>query len=652
MKQAKKREFLELISPEKAQNIILDNFSWSPESEIQNLDQVKGRVLAKDVIAHIDSPPFDRSLMDGFAVRAEDTFDIDETHPKAFKIIDTVPAGRISRKKLLEPMTCIEISTGAPIPSGANAVVMVEYSSKKSKEEVEIFRPVALYENIDHSGSDIMYGETVLHDGDILTPVRLGMLAALGIAQVEVRTRLKIGILSSGDELRPVGEKLDAGCLYDSNSTVLAALVEDTGAKAIRLGICRDDPEIFKKEISKHLPEIDILIISGGTSAGEGDYSYRVISELGGKLLFHGVSLKPGKPLAVGIVNDKLIITLPGFPASAIFSFNTVIRPLLHKWTQRPINEKMKIQARLRQKIRSISGRMQFKLVYVMKEAEKYFAFPIAGNSGSVSMLEKADGYIIIPEEVEFLHPDEEVEVTLLREELLLNDIIFVGSHDYVIDKLFHEFRLKFPGYHVKQIYTGSTGGFAAMSNSACDIAGVHLLDPETSTYNTHFIDKWQLKDKVKLIKGYKRRQGLYVAKGNPKNITGLKDLFRDDIEFLNRNKGSGTRILLDILIENLRQQKFSTEDSINISKEQINGYQIVAYSHSATASAVARGKVDVSIGIEQFAKIFGTEFIPLAVEEYDLLVTNKSLDKLAMKELLKIFKSEAFQSVIKTTIK
>ncbi|MHA1331742.1 MAG: molybdopterin biosynthesis protein [Candidatus Hodarchaeales archaeon] len=650
MKKAKKREFLKLISPEQAQSIILENFSWSPKSEIKNLDQIKGRILSKDVTAHIDSPPFDRSLMDGFAVRAEDTFDIDETHPKTFRIIDTLPAGKISSKKLLEPMTCIEISTGAPIPSGANAVVMVEYSSKKSKEKVEIFRPVTLYENIDHSGSDIMYGETVLHEGDLLTPVRLGMLAALGIAQVNVKTQLKVGILSSGDELRPVGENLNAGCLYDSNSTILAALVEDTGAIPIRLGICPDDPEIFKQRISSHLPEIDILIISGGTSAGEGDYSYRVITELGGELLFHGVSLKPGKPLAVGIVNDKLIITLPGFPASAIFSFNTVIKPLLHKWTQRPINEKLKIKTLLRQKIRSISGRTQFKLVYIRKEDEYYYAFPITGKSGSVSMLEKADGYIIIPEEVEYLHPDEEVEVTLLREELLLADIVFVGSHDYVIDQLFHEFRLKFPRFHVKQIYTGSTGGFTAMSNSACDIAGVHLLDPETSTYNNTFIDKWQLRDKITLVKGYQRRQGLYVAKGNPKNITGLKDLFRDDIEFLNRNKGSGTRILLDILLENLRQQKFSTEDSINIPKEQINGYQAVAYSHSATASAVARGKVDVSIGIEQFARIFGTEFIPLAIEEYDLLITNKSLEKPAMKELLKIFKSEAFQSVIKTT--
>lgn len=648
MNLGKKREFLELVTINTAKKIVQQNYSWIPSIEIKTLHQVKGRILSKDIIADIDTPPFDRSLMDGFAVRAEDTFEIEELRPRTFRIIETLQAGKISQKTLLQPFTAIEIATGASIPRGANAVVMVEYTSKISDEEVEIFRAVAPYENIDSAGSDIMYGETLLHEGDILTPVRLGILAALGIDKVEVYSKLNIGILSSGDEIRPPGDPLDPGCLYDSNLTVLSALVEDTGAITIPLGICPDDPEILKQTIMKHLDKLDILLISGGTSAGEGDYSYRVIKELGGELLFHGVSMKPGKPLAAGVVDGLLIFTLPGFPASTIFSFQTIISPLLHMWARKPIPSGKKLQAVIKQKIRSISGRTQFKLVHVTKEEKKYHAYPIKGASGSVSMLERADGYITIPESVEYLNPGDHVEVTLLREKFQLPDIIFIGSHDFVIDYLFQEFRKSHPECITRQNYTGSTGGFSAMSLGECDIAGVHLLDNETQKYNLTFLDKWKLIGNITLIKGYKRNQGLYVAKGNPKGVTGLEDLLRDDIKFLNRNEGSGTRILLDLKLKNLNPRASQTFQEI---QQAIQGYNTVAYSHSATASAVARNMVDVSIGIEPYANLFGIEFILLAEEDYDFLVKNTSLEKPAIKKLMKLFYSEEFRRKVRSKI-
>ncbi|MFW9997708.1 MAG: molybdopterin biosynthesis protein [Candidatus Odinarchaeota archaeon] len=638
MTASKKREFLDLITVEKAQEIIETEYFWQPKTENLPLIEAKGRILAKDVIAAVDAPPFDRSLMDGYAVRAEDTFKIDEANPGAFRIIDTVPAGKISSKDLTEPFTCIEIATGAPIPRGADSVVMVEHTSKLSKEDIQIFRSVTPYENIDPAGSDIMYGETVLREGDVLTPVRQGILASLGMSNIEVFSPPKVGILSSGDELRAPGENLPEGCLYDSNSTVISGLVVEAGAEATTYGICPDDLELYKQTVSRILEEVDILLISGGTSAGEGDYSYRVVTELGGRLLFHGISMKPGKPLAAGLIKNKLLITLPGFPASAIFSFNAVIAPLIRKWTSTPLPRGRTLQATVSQKIRSITGRMQFKLVHVLKEGTSYRVYPVKGNSGSISMLEKADGYIVIPEEVEIVNQGETVDVMLLREELLLPDIVFIGSHDFVIDQLFHEFRRQYPEYTVKMIFTGSTGGLSAMSRGECDMAGIHLLDSESQQYNRPFIDSWKLSEKAELVKGYRRKQGIYITKGNPKGIKTLDDLLRDGITFLNRNEGSGTRILFDHLLKEMSSRKSLPPDEL---QKTIQGYKSVAYSHSATASAVARQKVTAAMGIEQYAKLYGLDFIPLKDEEYDFLIRKKSIEKAPVKLMMKLFSSK-----------
>ncbi|MFX0183933.1 MAG: substrate-binding domain-containing protein, partial [Candidatus Hodarchaeota archaeon] len=360
----------------------------------------------------------------------------------------------------------------------------------------------------------------------------------------------------------------------------------------------------------------------------------RVIDELGGKLLFHGVSMKPGKPLATGLVENKLIITLPGFPASTIFAFNTIVGPLIRKWTNMPHPIERQLRAILNQKIRSTTGRTHFKLVHLIKDKNIYQAYPVRGTSGSISMLDRADGYITIPAEVDFLNSGDNVTVTLLRDRLLLPHIIFIGSHDFVIDILFRRFRAKYPEFLVKQIFLGSTGGLSAIRQNECDIAGIHLFDESTREYNYPFIENWNLKDKVNMIKGYKRIQGLYVVKGNPKGIEGLKDLTRSNITFLNRNEGSGTRILLDHLLKNL-----------GLDKQSIQGYHSITYSHSAAASAVFRNKVDVSIGIKPYAEIFSTDFIPLTEEEYDFLITKKSSEKPSVNQLIELLSSKEFRN-------
>ncbi|MHA2166749.1 MAG: molybdopterin biosynthesis protein [Candidatus Hodarchaeales archaeon] len=645
---SQKREFLNLIPIVEAQQIIQANFSWIPKKENISIKNALNRVLASDIIAPIDNPPFDRSLMDGFAVRAEDTFDIDEIHPKTFEIIDTIPAGRTSNIKIENSFDCIEISTGAPIPSGANAVIMIEHTSRISENTVKIFRAASPYDNIDPQGSDIMYGETVLREGNILSPVRLGIIAALGLNRIEVNSQLRVGIMSSGDEIISPGSVLTPGSLYDSNSPVLEGLLKESGIVPINFGICPDNPVKLMENISQAIKSVDILLISGGTSAGEGDYSYRSITDLGGQLLFHGVAMKPGKPLAVGTIKNSLIVTLPGFPASAIFSFNSVILPLINKWMKTPLKQSKNIDALLKQKIRSTTGRTNFKHVHIINDNEDFVAFPVRGTSGSLTMLERADGFLTIEENREFLLPGDRVEVTLLKDKMILPDIVFIGSHDFIIDHLFKMFRKIYPEYHVKLIYVGSSKGFSAINIEECDIAGVHLLDEKSGEYNQPFVDKWNMRERVTLIKGYTRSQGLYVPKGNPMRIKNLEDLVNKDITFLNRNEGSGTRILLEILLSRLDFQKNLSEKNM---KESIKGYNSVAYSHSATANAVAQNKVDVSIGIKSYADLLDIDFLPLSKEKYDFIVQKNSQVKPAVRKLLELFHTSDFRQYVENII-
>jgi putative molybdopterin biosynthesis protein len=637
----KKREFLNLITIDEAQKIIFSNFKINLETEMISLEKSKNRILMDDITASMDIPPFDRSLMDGYAVNSEDTYSIDETHPQIFTVIGNIKAGYSSLKSLTQPFTCYEIATGAPIPKGANAVIMVENTSKKSNNEVFLFKPVYPHENIDSAGSDIMFGETILRSGQILSPVKLGILASLGIESVRVQNRIKVGVLSTGDEIRRPGHSLQYGCIYDSNSIILRNLLDDIGVQAIDLGICPDNISELNSVIRSNIDSVDILLLSGGTSAGEGDYSYRVITELGGRLLFHGISSKPGKPLAAGIVFNKLIIALPGFPASAIFSFKTVITPLLINWSRVSSEGLNKISAIVNHKIINSSGRTQFKLVNVIKSGSLFRIYPVKGNSGSVSALEHSDGFITIPEQVSMLSKGESVEVTLFHKFLTVPDITFVGSHDFVIDRLFTFFKSSFPNFNTKLIFVGSSGGLASIGRDECDIAGSHLLDEETNEYNFPFIDKMNITSKVKVIKGYYRIQGLYVAKGNPKKVSSVEDLLRQDLTFMNRIEGSGTRILLDSLLKKLANRIDLPFDLI---KKKIKGYNSVASSHSATVNAVSRGIVDVSIGIKTFADMFNIDFIPLSEERYDLIINENSFEKESIKMLLKTFESKEFR--------
>ncbi|OLS23848.1 MAG: Molybdopterin molybdenumtransferase [Candidatus Heimdallarchaeota archaeon LC_3] len=635
-----KNEFLTLLSLEQANKIIADNFSWKRLIEKISIENALSRVLGENISAKVDVPPFDRSRMDGYAVRAKDTFEIDEIHPKKFKIVDSVAAGEFSKKLLFDSYTCIEIATGAPIPVETNAVVMIEYTSKVAENEIEIFRPVTPQENIESAGSDVMLGEIVLYKDDIITPIRLGILSSMGLSQVPVYRKMKIGVISTGNELTKIGEDLEYGNIYDSNSIILINLIKNFGGETIDLGICKDDLNEYFNLIKNNIDKVDLLLISGGTSAGESDYSYRIIKEMGGILLFHGVSLKPGKPVAVGLIKEKMLIILPGFPASAIFAFNSIVDPLLKKVLNLKVKESQKIKAKVGQKFRNTSGRTEFKLVYLIEENSVYYVFPIKATSGSISALERADGYITIPDSLSNIEIDETIEVTLFKDKLTIPDLVFIGSHDFFLNSLTNELKNNFPATNLKLIYTGSTGGLISISQNKCDITAIHLLDSESKTYNKPFIKKYGLEDKIIFVSGYKRIQGLIIPKGNPKKIQSLQDLMRKDLKFLNRNEGSGTRILLDILLKDFSN---TLEKDFKEVINEIEGYDAITFSHSGAAISVKRGARDVSIGIKSYADLFDLDFIQLQEEDYDFLIRKSSLDKPAVKNFISLLKSRKF---------
>jgi putative molybdopterin biosynthesis protein len=639
---SKKNEFLDLISPEKALQIINENFIWVPKIENIYLEDALGRILAENIIAKIDVPPFDRSRMDGYAVRSSNTYEIDEVNPRIFKVVDTLIAGDIPKTVLEKDFSCIEIATGAPIPPGANAVVMVENTSKISDNEVQIFRGIPPQENIEFAGSDIMFGETVLYQNDEITPVRLGILSSLGISKIPVFSKMKIGVISTGDELTEPGNDLPYGNIYDSNSLILLNLIKEAGFEPIDLGICKDDLKEYFDLLSNNLKNIDLLLISGGTSAGEGDYSYRIISEMGGSLLFHGVSMKPGKPVAVGLIDKKLIIILPGFPASAIFSYNTLVAPLLNRVSRNKLYENSRIKAKLGQKMLNTSGRTEFKLIFLMQNSNELTAFPIKATSGSITALEKADGYITIFSTQSVIEEGNEVEVILFKNFSKIPDLVFVGSHDFRVNILINKIKEYFPQINTKLLFTGSTGGLMAISQEKCDLCAIHLFDSETDSYNNSFVESFGIKDKVKFLEGYVRTQGLFIPKGNPKNISTLDDLLRDDVTFLNRNEGSGTRILLDHLLMKLAEEK---KIEIQQVTKNINGYDTISSSHSAAASSVQRGLRDVSVGIKEYVKQYDLDFIPLKNEHYDFLIRKSSLKKFWVKKFISMVESKNFDN-------
>jgi putative molybdopterin biosynthesis protein len=626
-----RKVFRELKSLDEVRRI-LDDLTIDLGVEEIPILEAYNRVLAEDVYAKVDVPPFDRATMDGFAVKAEDTFLAEEDKPIKLKIVGNVRAGELPRVEV-ERGCAVEISTGAVMPKGANAVVMVEYTTVRD-DYVYVYKPVAPMENVASAGSDAMAGELIVRKGKVLSAREIGLIASAGVDRVKVFRKPRVAVISTGDEIVEVGKPLGMGKIYDVNLYTITSKVRECGCEAVPMGVVGDDYHEIRRTVENALKICDIVITSGSTSAGLGDVIYRVFEELG-EVLVHGIAVKPGKPTVIAKSENKVLFGLPGYPVSALMIFEVVVAPFLRKLTGLR-EERNRVKAVLQVKTYSDVGRREFKPVALVK-TDRFIAYPFTTYSGSISTLAKADGFIEIPENVAFLEEGEEVDVILFGD-YKPSDLVIIGSHCLGVDLL-----IELSGVDAKVINVGSTGGLLAVKRGEADLAGTHLLD-ESGVYNVPFIKRLGLKDVI-LVKGYEREQGFIVAKGNPKGIRGFEDLLREDVVFINRNPGSGTRVLIDMELKELAEKLGLSFEEV---KKRIRGYDVEAKTHTAVAVAVLMGKADVGVGIRTVAERYGLDFIPLRPEEYDFVVRKDRLGKESVKRFLETLRSEEFRKAVK----
>jgi len=599
-----------------------------------------GRILAENIVANVDAPPFDRSEVDGYAVNYRDIIGANEDTPVKLKIIGKIEVGRKPNIEVKTGKT-VEIATGAPIPRGANSVVMIEYT-KAEKGTVLVYQSTLPGEKIGQAGSDVMIGDTVLTKGVTLTPREVAVLAAIGHSKIKVYQRPNVSILSTGDEIVSPGSFLPAGSIYDVNGITIRSLVEEVGASANYLGIVRDNYSKLRSKLSAALDTSDMVITSGSTSAGIGDIIYKVFNELGEPgLLVHGLKIKPGKPTVAGVVNGRIIIGLPGFPLSAMIAFHVFVKPILRSLLGlRQSKKENAVLSRFAYRFPAGKGKRQFVPVNIVSSSRGLVAYPITSGSGAASTLTRADGFVEVPENREFIDDNEEVEVRLLSSKLRLAELNIIGSHCQGVNLVIE----KSEKLDAKIVNVGSKGGWTAALNGEADIAGTHLLDEDTMEYNIPFLRKFNAENKIALVRGYVRNIGFILPKGNPKKIASFKDLFRDDVVFINRNIGSGTRTFIDHNLSKI-------EDTDNRGFK-IRGYENEAKTHSAVAAAVAQKRADVGFGVECWASHYNLKFTHIAEEEYDFIIPKERIKKPAIQEFLTTLSLDLFKNDLKKRLK
>jgi putative molybdopterin biosynthesis protein len=584
--------------------------------------------LAADVRAPADVPGFDRSNVDGFAVRAEDTFGAAEDRPVSLILHSVAVGAGVPPGVEVTPGSAVAVATGAVVPRGASAVAMVEYTDLRDGRLV-LTRPATPGANITFAGTDIGRGETVLFRGTVLTSRETGVLAALGIDRVAVVRRPRVGVISTGDELRAPGKPpLPVGCVYDSNGTVLADAVRELGCEPVPFGIVPDDLTRLREVFARAVAECDAVLLSGGTSKGAGDVSYRVVGEFGPPgIVAHGVALKPGKPLCLAVAagphsRPLPVAVLPGFPTSAVITFHEFVAPVLRELAGRPADDLGTVTATLPARVNSERGRTEYVLVNLVTGPDSsLIAVPLGKGSGSVTAFGRADGFVTVPRQREYLDAGEVVEVRLLGAGVRPADLVVIGSHCTGLDFLLG--RLRDRGFAAKVLAVGSTAGLEAAKRGECDIAGIHLLDPDSDEYNRPF-----LTDALELLTGYGRRQGVVFRPGDsrfegktvPEAVTAA--LADPACVLVNRNRGSGTRVLIDRLLGGVKPPGFLAE----------------AKSHSAVVAAVAQGWADWGVAIEPVAREPGLSFLPLRDERFDFVVPKARLARpavVALRDLL-----------------
>src|SRR3984885_7548341 len=485
-------QFLQVLDRDEAERRFRAALDCTPRgSEVVPLDAALERVLAVDVVSPVDVPSFDRSNVDGFAVVAQDTFGASEEAPRSVLLGEEEIHTGVVPATVIHPGTAVLMATGGMVPRGADAVVMVEHTDVLGRD-LRIVRAVTAGNGVSFAGTDITAGETVLRRGRQLTSRDTGVLAAIGVANVDVWRKPIVAILSTGDEIIAPGEKKEPAKVYDSNGQVLADAVRELGGEPLRLGITHDNVDALRERLQYALGAADVVLMSGGTSKGAGDVSYRVVAELDDPgIVAHGVALKPGKPICLAATNGRAVVVLPGFPTSAIFTFHEFVAPVIRLLAGRGAQERTVVQARLAVKVNSEIGRTEYLLVGLVEAMDAdtttlLVAYPMGQGSGSVTTFSRADGFATIGRHEEIVQAGTILNVELVGREVQLADLVVIGSHCIALDYLLGE--LQRQGVRSKFLAVGSTAGLDAAKRGECDVAGVHLLDPKTNQYNRPFL--------------------------------------------------------------------------------------------------------------------------------------------------------------------
>lgn len=570
------------------------------------------RITGDLITARVSSPNYNASAMDGIAVRS----------------VETIEA-REGRSVILEEnKNFIYVNTGSPILGEWDSVIMIEDVTELGGGRVEIIRASKPWQHIRPIGEDIIKGDPIIPAGHRIRPQDIGALISGGITELEVVAKPRVAIIPTGSEIVEKASDLHVGKIIDSNSHMFMSMVEEFGGVGLRHSPVRDDFDILCREVSRAVEETDIVIINAGSSAGTKDFTVKVIEKLG-RVISHGVALKPGKPTIMGVIKGKPVVGIPGYPVSSFITFDTFVKPMISHFLKRRERGRAVVEALLSRTIPSSLKHKEIVRVSLGYIDGKLLATPLTRGAGATMSLVKAHGFLVIPREYEGYSAGSRVKIELLANlEEIEEQLISIGSHDIVMD-------LISSNLHLSSTHVGSMGGISALKRKQTHLAPIHILDENTGHYNVGVLDKY-FDESVCLIKGIEREQGIMVPRGNPQRIEGIRDIAEKKSLFINRQRGAGTRILLDYLLK--------TEE---ISPEKVEGYDREATTHMACAIAVKSGDADAALGIRAAADINDLDFIPLSYEEYDFLVRREDLTDVRVEEFISFLKSDSFKGKV-----
>jgi putative molybdopterin biosynthesis protein len=591
---------------------------WKPLSGeiIALIDSLK-RVTAEPIRAILSSPHYHCAAMDGYAVRAANTLDATETQPRTLEL----------------HQAAFPVNTGDPLPDNTNAVIMIEHVNQLDDDSIQIYASVAPWQHVRLMGEDMVATETILQVNHQIRPVDMGAIAGCGYSQVSVRRKPRVTIIPTGSELVTVGKIPQPGQLLEYNSLILGGQITEAGGDSTVTPIVADKYEQLIEVIQKAIVENpDLILVLSGSSAGSRDFTAHVIQELG-EVLVHGVAVRPGHPIIIGMVQNIPVIGVPGYPVSATLTGELFIVPLIHQWLGLIRQEQQTVEAISTQKIVSPTGDDDFVRVALAKINDRIQATPLQRGAGVITSLVQADGLAHLPRFHEGVNKGQNLNVTLYRPiEVIQQTIMMMGSHDPMLDLLATFLRMHSPKHRIVSVNIGSIGGLVALKRGEAHLAGIHLFDPETQTYNIPYLKKYLGDESVRLITFAHREQGLIVPAGNPHGIKSFADI--RSLRYVNRQRGAGTRVLFDYLL-----------DQHQISYETIDGYDHEEYTHLAVAAAVADGIGDCGMGVYSAAHSMGLDFIEITQERFDLVIPHRYLENEGIQALLMLLNDGTFKA-------